>query len=155
MATMKNSKDYQQHLKRLLQPINKRWGGMGIAQPSRLLLLPSSTFQDDFAEIFVEHVEGFGGKSFKKRDKPDNSTMEWKKRYLESKIQVQPKRQKKKGAAKPPPPSLPPPSTRPEPPKKESPIGNDLLAYAKSARKRRKSYSQKALVEKLNSSQPM
>ncbi|GAB5368826.1 hypothetical protein AAMO2058_001353100 [Amorphochlora amoebiformis] len=60
--------DYaKKFLKKALQPTNSHYGGMGIAKPSvwipmRDLYAASKKFKS----IYSEHIEGFGGKSYKK-----------------------------------------------------------------------------------------
>eukprot|EP00466_Bigelowiella_natans_P012989 jgi/Bigna1/61275/fgenesh1_kg.20_\ len=62
--------DYaKRFLKKSMQPHNGHYGGMGLAKASIWLPLHDPLVERKFAVIFNEHIQGFGGKSFKKKKK--------------------------------------------------------------------------------------
>eukprot|EP00039_Didymoeca_costata_P010495 m.141349 g.141349 ORF g.141349 m.141349 type:complete len:337 (+) comp14847_c0_seq1:173-1183(+) len=72
-----------------VQPNPKGYGGMGYARPSAWLDIRSKDFDEKFLSLFLEHVEGMTGKSFKKaRKKEMGATMLWRQRVA-AKLQNQ------------------------------------------------------------------
>jgi hypothetical protein len=80
-SSVDEAKYYRYISEKHLQPRRSSWGGMGLAQPSVCLNLSDAAFASKFSAVFQEHVDGFGGKSFKKKDK--DLSMEWRKRLAE------------------------------------------------------------------------
>eukprot|EP00467_Chlorarachnion_reptans_P007089 CAMPEP_0114520138 /NCGR_PEP_ID=MMETSP0109-20121206/19404_1 /TAXON_ID=29199 /ORGANISM="Chlorarachnion reptans, Strain CCCM449" /LENGTH=88 /DNA_ID=CAMNT_0001700979 /DNA_START=196 /DNA_END=459 /DNA_ORIENTATION=- len=72
------TQDYaKMFLRGILQPHKKHYGGMGVARPSVWISFGDPQVDERFGQIFGQHVEGFGGKSFKKKTRGKDPNMLW------------------------------------------------------------------------------
>mmetsp|Transcript_13023 Transcript_13023/g.24861 ORF Transcript_13023/g.24861 Transcript_13023/m.24861 type:complete len:258 (-) Transcript_13023:244-1017(-) len=71
-------------LKKVLQPVKAKYGGMGLAKPSVYVNIADAEFSQRFSEVFSEHIDGWAGNSYSKAIKKEKQKgMLWKQRLTQ------------------------------------------------------------------------